>query len=597
MKISPFIILIYLFLIIPVWANGNFFPDYKVSLNGGEVFINEKRITNSNLKKNPDGNIISPKDKLTSGENGYILLENNLNHSIIVPPYTEIQFLPSSYDNHTYILLKKGRIILKNKSNHKIHLQVNNDILSFTKGIAYVNSIGNTDHFLLLSGSMHYLSHNKFKIILNGSQGISINYKKSELTHFIPSKIDSLFIFNAADKLFKYSAVELFYEFTSIVQVLNQSEPVLIENFLPPKTEDVYVRVLTPNHFVTIDNHTFKINEDKKQYFKIDKGIHFFEWNEQVTSVLVKDFRQIVVSINDDDSYLKEKKGNQSSPVFDLEKPSSHKKLSSQKTKPIKKIQKKIKSQFPKMGQYRLVKKYGNKSFPLGLPLGLIVNNEKLFVADSADHQIKRFDENGFSNFFGDYFQSPNCIRHKKEHYIVSDTKQNLVILFDKIFRKKITIGSDQNLSKPIGVDYDGRAIYIADSGNDAVKKFENGKMELLGEKLNLKKPNDVFITAGKNVIISDAGNRRILLLTKNNSLVKSIDIDYQPGLMTEDEQNQIYITDPQGHQVNIYDKNLSFVSFLKIKGATPYGVDVEEGLVYVSLSNIQIVNVYEKIK
>ena len=593
MKFTIFIV--FMLLISQILANGTFFPNYELDSNGGDILINGKLTISSDFKKTSDPNRIFPKDKLNSGKNGYALIKNNLGHFIIIAPNTEIQFLPSSYDNHTFVFLKKGKIILKNEFSHKIHLQIKDDILSFSKSKAYVTSIGNTERLLLLSGSARFLSHNKFKIILNGPQVLSINYKKNHLTHSFPPKRDSLASLNIANKSFKYSNLQLFYRFISVVNSLNPNNNAIpIKNFLPPKTAKASVKVIAPSPSILINGNTKKISANSNQFFKIDKGLHSFRWNNQTEFVLVKDFRQLVVSISDD-SHLKAEEEEEAEEENKLSSVLTLGKLKIQSN--VSKKQKKAKPQF-KTGQYRLVKEYGNKSFPLLLPLGITVRDKQLFVADAVGNKITCFDKDEVFEPFKTRFLKPNSIRYKNGHFVVSDTAQNLVLLFDKILKEKVSISFAQNISRPKGVDYDGSFVYIADSGNNIVKKIKNGKVESLGGKLNLNQPGDVLINQAGNIIISDTGNRRVLILNKENSLIRALSIDYLPGLMAEDKEGQIYITNPLEHQVNIYDKNLFPVSFLQIKGATPYGVTIDaENLIYVSLTNIEVVKVYEKIK
>lgn len=118
-------------------------------------------------------------------------------------------------------------------------------------------------------------------------------------------------------------------------------------------------------------------------------------------------------------------------------------------------------------------------------------------------------------------------------------------------------------LKKSTGIGVDGGGnVYVADTGNDLVKKYGPGGKYISEINKDFKNVTDVAVTTEGNLIISDPGNARVVLLDSSlNILVPNLlgnePSDGVKGIITDNADN-IYIIDSsakQGEVIKKFDK------------------------------------------
>ena len=249
---------------------------------------------------------------------------------------------------------------------------------------------------------------------------------------------------------------------------------------------------------------------------------------------------------------------------------------------------------FFKPHHYRLVKEYGNSSFRLSNPMGITLNNEgNLYVVNSGNGKIKQYKDDKVLDIFKKKKNPlPYDITSWGRYTAVSYPEQNSILLFNKSKEQsRIT-----SLLRPLGIDYNGQFIVVANSGDNTVKRFDNLEEKILGKDINFDQPSDVLI-ANQGIIISDKGNRRLVVLKEQGDPVRFFPLNYSPTFLAKNDDDDIYVSDTDNNYVHIYDKNFSALSRLDLGGASPTGIAIKENLIYVSLKNMNVVHVYRKIK
>ena len=133
----------------------------------------------------------------------------------------------------------------------------------------------------------------------------------------------------------------------------------------------------------------------------------------------------------------------------------------------------------------------GSASGRFNIPTGLTIdkNSEDIYVIDSDNNRIQRFQDNGvFDGLeFGssnssdkEYLEGPIAIAmHKSSDYIyVADKEQDSIVVFDDRGVYQFTFdddGSGDDFRNPSGlvIDDDGDRLYVADTGDDRIRIFE----------------------------------------------------------------------------------------------------------------------------
>jgi signal transduction histidine kinase/sugar lactone lactonase YvrE len=172
-------------------------------------------------------------------------------------------------------------------------------------------------------------------------------------------------------------------------------------------------------------------------------------------------------------------------------------------------------------------------------PRGITVIGSLHFVLDSGNSLVQVFDkDNNFINQWGSFgegdteFNFPQAITSDGSNYIyildsgnkrikIYNTGGNLIKIID-------TKGTENELSNPQGISFQGDKIYVSDTDNDRVIIFNGydgtvfNKFGEAGSALG-KFNNPIGIAATENLIyVVDSGNNRVEIFDKDGKFISS---------------------------------------------------------------------------
>ena len=155
----------------------------------------------------------------------------------------------------------------------------------------------------------------------------------------------------------------------------------------------------------------------------------------------------------------------------------------------------------------------------------------KVFVADTGNHRVQRFDRNGaFEMAFGNRgpvegaFRGPGGIAVSSAGEVwVADTDNNRLQAFDLDGRFLRAAGGEGaglgKLSSPHGLEVEGARVYVADTGNARISVYDAASGSAIGSfgepaagVAGLAEPRDLSFGAGGRIFVADARARRVLV-------------------------------------------------------------------------------------
>ena len=167
---------------------------------------------------------------------------------------------------------------------------------------------------------------------------------------------------------------------------------------------------------------------------------------------------------------------------------------------------------------------------------------------------------------------------NSKNQIIVCEENCHTVTVYGRKTKKLISIGEfGKDLGQfnhPTGVAVDELGcIYVADSKNDRVQKFDTAEGGFLGEyngdkvkNTHLNSPSSVKIGPDGNIYVVDRGNNRVVILSQNLEFIDSFGSGgYGLGQLQDpwdvafDQYGFIYVTDTKQHCVQIFTTSGSF--------------------------------------
>jgi len=258
----------------------------------------------------------------------------------------------------------------------------------------------------------------------------------------------------------------------------------------------------------------------------------------------------------------------------------------------------------------------------LNSPRGLDVGPDGLiYVADSRNHRIQVFSQNGslenvwgvFANVLDDdapggTFNEPWDIAVAEDGSVfVADTFNHRIQKFDKNGRfikmwGTFAQGQDpESFWGPRGIDIDKNGnVLVADTGNKRIVVFDrdlNYITQFGGggfEPGQFDEPVGITVAENNNIIIADTWNRRVQIFEPSldglqYTPILSFDIDgwfgqgidNKPYLATDNE-NRIYISDPEAGRILVFDTNGELIEGFQDLNTTqdlisyPYGLAID---------------------
>ena len=244
----------------------------------------------------------------------------------------------------------------------------------------------------------------------------------------------------------------------------------------------------------------------------------------------------------------------------------------------------------------------GSSKSPMKQPMGVTVNSQnKIFVADTGNQQVKIFDENGrYLSAFGKkgsdkgQFQYPyGLVTLPSGNLLVADTVNLNIQEFDKTGKFIKTWIEKSNNIKPgaMAVDKKGK-VYVSDLANHQVVVFSQGGT--LEKKINnklskLQYPQGIFADDNGLIWIADSGHAQIKQIN-SDGVIKSIILgvnDETPFGMVRgvaiDNMGRIYVSDPLSNQVSVFANDKTLLFSLPGEFYYPMGIYIsDDGKIYI---------------
>jgi len=213
-------------------------------------------------------------------------------------------------------------------------------------------------------------------------------------------------------------------------------------------------------------------------------------------------------------------------------------------------------------------------SYPVGIAIGRIGNEERVFVSDLRDQKILVFDANGrFLEFLENgSLKKPLALAFFKNKLYVTDIGDHTVKIFtsDGKLLKKIgrsgSKGGEFSFPNGIFVDKLGK-ILVADSNNGRVQVFgSDGKYERQfgkssGKKLSL--PRGIAVDGKNRVHVVDAlahevfvfnGAGKLLLTYGGEKGQEREKLSFPNGIAIDNSNQRIFITDRGNSSVSVWE-------------------------------------------
>jgi uncharacterized protein (TIGR03663 family) len=267
----------------------------------------------------------------------------------------------------------------------------------------------------------------------------------------------------------------------------------------------------------------------------------------------------------------------------------------------------------------------GQFSFPKGLAID---SERNIYVADSQNHRIQKFDSDGeFITAWGSFGTEPGQFSEPwgiavddDENVYVADTWNHRIQKFTAEGEFVTYWGAHQNTEgqllepqglfwgpRDIAIDDEGN-LYVTDTGNKRVQKFDSdgnplgqwgGGGSLPGQ---FQEPVGIASDQDANIYVADTWNQRIQIFDPDSQFRRQWRVDAWWGdsvvnkpYLAVDGEGRVYITDPEGYRVLVFDSEGKLLAIFGKYGTDessfdlPTGIEVDgEGNVYVSDSNNQ---------
>ncbi|HMS43168.1 MAG TPA: hypothetical protein PKE69_23265, partial [Pyrinomonadaceae bacterium] len=173
-----------------------------------------------------------------------------------------------------------------------------------------------------------------------------------------------------------------------------------------------------------------------------------------------------------------------------------------------------------------------------GEPFGVATKDGEIYVSDGEKGVIWKISSNGAMKIFAQKLHTPSQIVFDNEgNLIVADSGASVIIKIKPSGEIETIAGTEnQNgfadgeaskslFNAPIGVAVLENKIFVADTYNDKIRLIENGQVSTIsgseqgfadnenGENAKFDTPCGIAVTKDGNLLVADAGNRRLRLI------------------------------------------------------------------------------------
>jgi sugar lactone lactonase YvrE len=245
--------------------------------------------------------------------------------------------------------------------------------------------------------------------------------------------------------------------------------------------------------------------------------------------------------------------------------------------------------------------KQGSGDGEFYLPQGLDAYQDKILVADSGNARLQLWNTNGqfLKNITlsGDSaFNFPVGVNFN-DQIIVTDQRKNRVVYLKKDFTLDQFSSPTEPFRLPTGLDYSSasQTLALVDSDNSAIRLIKGDLTTATLDKFSLVSPLDVKWN-NNNLVISDWGNKKIVLGTTTGEITKSLNLDYTPGMLSVDPKGNIYVPDTFGGRLQVFDSNLKLSNTVILSNiAYPGAVVFHDGRLYLTARDSHKIIVLEE--
>ena len=254
-----------------------------------------------------------------------------------------------------------------------------------------------------------------------------------------------------------------------------------------------------------------------------------------------------------------------------------------------------------------------NLNEPYGIALD---SNQDIYVVDSGNSEIKKFDSSGYLlNSWGTFgsdegeFKNPIGIFIDSDFVHIADTGNSRIQTFDNdgTFIKSwgfSTIES-QTLRNPVAISVDDSGIfYVADFNLNKIPKFDSegnysGHIESLLT-ASAKFSSSEFIVSHNNrdFFILDSNNNRVLQYRFDGNFIKFFGATGEddgkfldPSALAVDSIGNLYVADTGNHRIQVFDSKGKFVAKWGSLGTGAGEFNKITGIALDYLNNIYVVD------
>ena len=164
---------------------------------------------------------------------------------------------------------------------------------------------------------------------------------------------------------------------------------------------------------------------------------------------------------------------------------------------------------------------------------------------------------------------------------------------------------SSDRIDTPYGVAAHNGRVYVCDVGLNVVHvaDFNDGSYSRLGTETDLKNPVNITIGADGTKYLCDSMNRKILIFDANDEFIGEFgDTENLMPLDVAIGEDELYITDVIGGEIEVWSKDGKFLRAISRKGVGPDELDEPtnlelgpDGRIYVTDTMGQIVKIFDR--
>lgn len=230
----------------------------------------------------------------------------------------------------------------------------------------------------------------------------------------------------------------------------------------------------------------------------------------------------------------------------------------------------------------------GSGDGELNLPQGMALSGNQLLVADSGNgrlmvfntegkflQQVKPAGDNGFTFPVGVAF-APGPV--------VSDSRRNRLVFLNADFSFASATSPNEPYRVPMGLGGRVGQVALADSENNAIQLLRDETLTASISNAGLLNPSDVKWLDNGNLAVSDWGNQRLVILSREGRVVVQQALGFAPGQLGLDSKGRLWVPTGASQEVKVFNSSLEALFSVSLPdGSYPMAVVCGETRVYIS--------------